>query len=345
MGSDDLTKTPAQQIIEGSTTYESKFGSALSQTDLNTLLSGFSQDTLNTVRGIAEEVITYYGSPADSAAKGAWDNLDQRRNGVPHYTYPSDLFEERRGKNTAHVLFDFIESVSKPSVKYNIAMYMPPTITATYATKYEEKELGLAKAIAQANTAMDWMAKGIQNGGLPGASASTKILETLGAGIVGGIGAAGGFNIRDSIELRTGELANPHMALLFRGVEFRRFQLDFWLMAKNATESDTIEKIIRTFKYAMLPSLGGFGGNSTYTYPYNVIISLFSAENNDKYLFRFGPCVIEDVTINYANEVTSFFEETGAPVDIKMSIKFKEVFLLNRNFVSEPSSGTSGGNW
>jgi len=124
------------------------------------------------------------------------------------------------------------------------------------------------------------------------------------------------------------------MSLLFEGMDFRSFKFDFQLMARNEQESKTIHKIIKAFKLAMHPGEHDAGQAKYWTYPDNIDIALYSPSN--KWMFNLMTCVITGMDINYAGSgIPSFFMNTGAPVDIRLSITFKEQEVLTKEMIDQ----------
>ena len=64
--------------------------------------------------------------------------------------------------------------------------------------------------------------------------------------------------------------------------------------------------------------------------------SLFAVPNDPSkgYLFQIDNAVLERMSVDYAGSgIPSFFGETGAPVDIRMTLEFKELNILTRKKV------------
>jgi hypothetical protein len=119
------------------------------------------------------------------------------------------------------------------------------------------------------------------------------------------------------------------MSLLFKGMDLRTFGFSFQMMARNKQETENIQNIIKTFKMAMHP--GSEDGSARWlNYPDNFNIGLFSPAN--KYLFNFNTCVLTGMDVNYAGSgIPSFFTGTGAPVDLRMNLTFKELSIVTRD--------------
>ncbi len=230
------------------------------------------------------------------------------------FQYPSDLFTPGA---EPFMIFNIFDSVAKSGVRQGtIAMYMPPTLKVGYNAQYEDISL-------------DWERFKAAIGSL--ANDPVRAAERLGANIITGVTGA---NISDQFELQNRITVNPHMAQLFRGVRFREFQFDFQMMARNAQESDAIQNIIYQFKYAMHPGLDATDPERWYSYPNNFTIEFFSPR--EEYLFKIGVCVLTGMEVDYAGSgVPSFFSETGAPVDVRMSLQFKELQIVTKESIQK----------
>lgn len=229
--------------------------------------------------------------------------------------YPSDLFSPGA---EPFIIFNIFDAVARGGdSKGKIAMYMPPTLRVNYHAEYEEVSLDWEKwKVAVGET-------------FSGGGADTILRGAINAGQT-----LTNANVRDSFEQFTGKTVNPHMALLFRGVGFRTFQFDFQLMAKNEAESNAIRDIIALFKFHMHPEIDAQDSNRWFQYPENFTIELFSP--TEEYLFKVGTCALTDVSVDYAGSgVPSFFTKTGAPVDIRMSLQFKELAIVTKDLIKK----------
>jgi hypothetical protein len=136
--------------------------------------------------------------------------------------------------------------------------------------------------------------------------------------------AAGSLGIDTAQALQLGGLAqNPFLTVLFQSPNFKKHSFSWKLAPNNAQESNTVKDIINSFKSNMLPALSGNAGGTLLTYPNMAIINLFP---DDSYLYKFKPCVIESIDVNYATGgQPSFFRDTNAPVEVQLSVNFLEI--------------------
>jgi hypothetical protein len=229
------------------------------------------------------------------------------------FKYPADL----NPSTQPWVHFEVREAVAVTNnVLTNFVMYMPPTLKTNYRGKWEDVELTYRQLSDAATDILD-----ITNLGTRLGRAGNKIL-----------GSITGTNKLAQAEIENGVMVNPHAALQFKGMQFREFQMEFHMMARNADESGQIQSIIDKFRYHMHPDVeagAGSVGAKFFLYPDHFNIQLFSP--SDKYLFKFYSCVLENMEVDYAgSSVPSFFTSTGAPVDIRMNLQFKELSVLTK---------------
>lgn len=239
---------------------------------------------------------------------------------VLRYSYPTDIFNPNNsllGNPYPYIMFTSVDPVANGgTIKSNLTLYLPPTVKVRYQAQYEELSLdwekfkAFAKDFAFGQNQMDSAIR-----------AGTNIL---------------GSQLTGEYELARRQTVNPHMALLFKGIGFREFQFDFQLMAKNPQESQQIYNIIRQFKLGMHPEIKDVA-ERWWGYPdnWNIVVGANGSANN-QFLFKIGTCVLQGMEVDYAGSgVPSFFESTGAPVDVRMTLNFKETAVLTKDLVDK----------
>lgn len=156
------------------------------------------------------------------------------------------------------------------------------------------------------------------------AAATTKLGALAGLGAIGGAAQAiKGMSVAEGLTM------NPHTAVLFDNINFREFQFTYKFIARNPQESSLISNIIDVFNYAMHPSAGKWGGGEVFEYPEEFEIEFADAIKT--HLFKIGTCVLKNVSVNYNGEsIPVFFENTGAPVSVEISLSFQETKLLTK---------------
>lgn len=257
----------------------------------------------------------------------------QKKVGKGGILYPSDLFTDA---NEAHILFFRKDGVARGgNIKSRIALYMPPQIRVNYGAQWEEIQMtvyqyqDLGKEIYNA-AASNFTEKGYSPG------ANQQIRDSVlrgGANILDFFSSDA--NLGQQLEVFAGKTVNPHAAMAFKGVYFRTFEFTFQMMARNQEESESIKELIAEFKEGMHPNASESLGRY-WEYPDNFDITLFAGKGRDDYMFNVSTSVLTNMSVDYAGSgIPSFFDKTGAPVDIRMTLQFKELELLTRKRIEE----------
>lgn len=229
--------------------------------------------------------------------------------------YPQNLFSPG---NEAYVFFIMRDAVlNSQSVYKRLALYMPPSIKIRYGANWEEIDMKLYAYGSAANELYDG------NG-----DTAARLLSNLGAKLVDTVSGAGNMT-QQLLELEKRRTSDPKQALLFKTVDFRQFQFDFELLARSVEESNAIRQIIKIFKWGMHP---GRGGNTESTFlEYPNIFDVYLLTPSSKYMFNIKQSVLTDINVDYGGSGSaSFFKNTGAPVDIRLSLQFKELSILTK---------------
>ena len=126
------------------------------------------------------------------------------------------------------------------------------------------------------------------------------------------------------IDIKTGSVVNPYSLSLFQSVTPRAHELAFRLIPRSPADSAMMRKIVQQFQYHSLPSRKH---RMFLTMPDEVEISFFGTDK----LFKFAPCVINNVSVNYAPFGTpSFFGADNAPTGIELTLNLQEIEALTR---------------
>lgn len=160
-------------------------------------------------------------------------------------------------------------------------------------------------------------------------NATQSLLQTA-SGALSSIGAmSSGLSLGEVLQ-PFGLAQNPFLTVLFKQPNFKKFKFNWRLAARNPGESGKINSIINMFKFNMLPTIAAGTGGTLLHYPSMVNIAFF---NSDDYLFRFKPCVIENLTVNYAPAATpSFFRGSeNVPTEIDLSVDLLEIEYWTRD--------------
>ena len=120
-----------------------------------------------------------------------------------------------------------------------------------------------------------------------------------GQGFLGGIGAVTGLAVNT---FKTVTLSQPN---------FKRHQLTWKLAPKNYKEAESIQRIAYQLRKGMTPKRSSILSGFVMTFPY-IYLCYFSP--NPKFLYKFKPCVIERIEMDYTggNPIPAFYRPEGA---------------------------------
>lgn len=228
--------------------------------------------------------------------------------------------------------------VNPLKTSYAIFLPVPLDIKTNFGVTYDDSfELGTEIAKIGGNIlgqATDAIGKivGARVGGIAGAAKIEGILNAvkevapLAAKVAG---AAAGVAI------------NPQKELLFQGVNFRKFDFTYKLIAKNKKETELIKEIISLLRFHMHPD--SIAGNFLFRYPSEFDVEFYFRKEKtggnatyvrNPYLTFLSTCVIESLDVNYSNGNYVAFKDTGAPVEITIKINLKETQIMTKEVIN-----------
>ena len=203
-------------------------------------------------------------------------------------------------------------------------------IVENLGINYQQQEIGAVTQLMEAgaqgaqmvvdnvtgNPAPGQNVQSIINQAETATGAAALALRKLANEVVPGAGAL--------IDIKTGSVVNPYSLSLFQSVTPRAHQLVFRLVPRNQSDSAMIRKIVQQFQYHSLPSRKG---KFFLTMPDELEISFFGTDK----LFKFAPCVINNVGVNYTPFGTpSFFGADNAPTGVELTLNLQEIEALTR---------------
>ena len=138
-------------------------------------------------------------------------------------------------------------------------------------------------------------------------------------------------DVQNSVNKTLGSIPNPYLEQFFEGIGFRSFQFQHKLMAFEEKDTEIIHRMINAFKYHASPSLSKKGYRMTYPSQFNIRFNIGEDGERNKWLPVITRSVLENVEVNHtASDGWATFAN-GAPVDIELSLQFKEVQLVYKD--------------
>lgn len=221
-----------------------------------------------------------------------------------------------------------------------IILPVPQTIQDANSVDWGDNSLNALEAAG-----VGAVSQGVQNPNLAagGAQAIGGMINTLKGLAVGGnlqdlvtgkaaaevVNLFGGNVDSTSILSRaTGQVLNPNMELLFKGVSLREFSFDFDFAPRDSREGQEVRNIIRTFKKSMAPrtTAGGGAGNGLFISAPDVFkLQYKSGGKKHPFLHSFKPMAMKGMTVNYTGSGTYSVYGDSTPVHMKISMNFQEL--------------------
>lgn len=171
-------------------------------------------------------------------------------------------------------------------------------------------------------------AKGFTDAG--NAITDPRVKEALKSKFVGDAVNVFGANVNTSnlVSRTTGQVLNPNMELLFKGVNLRSFAYSFSLTPRDRSESQACKEIIKTFKRRMAAknSPSGSGADGIFIKAPNVFrIKFMSGGDDHPFLYKIKPCALKSMNVTYTDGTPYMTYEDSTPVKMRMTLRFQEL--------------------
>lgn len=226
----------------------------------------------------------------------------------------------------------------------NVTLPMPSNIQTKYGADYTNISMGLMgnfgedvasniKSAILAGKQRDQGSIGEKfDSQAPGELITKYAGLTFAQSLDGLVRAIAGPEAAGGVSIGTGLARNPHLAVLYNGVELRDHTFSYRFNPLDKKESDMLRDILHAFKYAQAPDFTEEVGDHLFKYPNLVQVSF----NHADYLWTFGQSVIKQIIFNpHAAGQASYFKDVGAPVSIEFTIILQETSIITKKEISE----------
>ena len=225
-------------------------------------------------------------------------------------------------------------STTHSRISDSVCIYTPgDAVKFSYAANYESLATGLAGLMAssmEAGKSMDLKEAITQGGG--------QMLErVLGEAVVGIASALPGVgDISGAIDKSMGRALNPFNEQVFRSVPFREFAFPFVFAPKNRKEMETVQKILKLFRFHMLPEFSN-KTKGAFLSPSEFQITYMYRNKQNRYIPHISRCVLKNLEVDYATEGqfhTFREDDTGAaPITTTMTATFAETEIMTKEMI------------
>ena len=152
------------------------------------------------------------------------------------------------------------------------------------------------------------------------------IRDRLSGAAIGALGS--NVSPQSVISRSTGQILNNNLELLFQGVNLRTFPYSITFSPRSEDEARIVKDIIRRLKTSMAPKAGEFDGTAGGIFiqsPDVFQLKFLKDDVDHPFLHAFKLCALTGMSVNYTNAGTYTSYEDGTPVNIRMSLTFKEL--------------------
>ena len=122
---------------------------------------------------------------------------------------------------------------------------------------------------------------------------------------------------------------------VYGGPAYRTFSFQFSLMPLSKDDTDKIKEIVNFFKINAAPTQAGGNLVRIYGLPKAFEIKYYNKGNENKYLNKIGKCALTSFNVSYGGERFTTFENIDAPVQVDISLAFKELQLQDSTSMGE----------
>ena len=236
-----------------------------------------------------------------------------------------------------------LSAESNRLLKYIIELPIPQDLTDSNSVTWGEDranalELGALAAAQQAmggnigegivqsgQTAVRALNQGVD---IPGLKPETQgaVRAALSGAAIGALGS--NISPQSVISRSTGQILNNNLELLFKGVNLRTFPYSITFSPRTPEEARVVKDIIRRLKASMAPKAGEFNGTAAGIFiqsPDVFQLKYLKDDVDHPFLNAFKLCALTGMSVNYTNAGTYTTYEDGTPVNIRMSLTFKEL--------------------
>lgn len=246
-------------------------------------------------------------------------------------------------------------------MKYLIELPIPQDITDSNSITWGEDranalELGalavaqkvmagnpLEDGVALAQAAVTALNTGID---IPGLKPETQgaVRAALSGAAIGALGS--NISPQSVISRSTGQILNNNLELLFKGVNLRTFPYNITFSPRSPKEGDVVKQIIRRLKASMAAKAGEFNGTAAGIFiqsPDVFQLKFLKDDVDHPFLHSFKLCALTGMSVNYTNAGTYTSYEDGTPVNIRMSLTFKELNPIYHEDYQQAGAGPGVG--
>lgn len=246
----------------------------------------------------------------------------RRSNTYTQFSFPNDLGNHAMVLNFSSYNYGGMGAQVNQILSSSIALPIPNNLADTFSIRVLSTELG-----SIGNAVKDMVsAAGEGNISIEGVleSAKSAFAGQVARKAAAAFDSVGGTNTAKAIEVATGTVVNPRIALAFEGVDLKSHTFTWTLAPRSASESDRLRDIIRQIKKNALPSFNNtFGQKVFLNYPN--VVDIFFLGTTEGFMYYFKRAMISQFEVNYSGSGAPAFVEGGKPAVMTITMTLTEI--------------------
>ena len=143
----------------------------------------------------------------------------------------------------------------------------------------------------------------------------------------------------------SGQVLNPNLELIFKGVKLRNFQYAFDFNPRSQAEGEVVKGIIKTFKKRMAAksTASSDGGAGIFIQAPEVFdIKFMRGSQPHPFLYAMKVCALTNMSTNYTGTGAYATYYDGTPVKMTMNLQFTELSPVYTEDYDNPSEAGPG---
>lgn len=226
-------------------------------------------------------------------------------------------------------------------LKTAIALHMPNQLQIRYGVQWQDKDM-LTETAAIESMSLGSVAAAAAGGALAKAAGNSAAkgaaIGYAGYNMLANSSMTTALSLQnlpggDALQAGSGIAVNPKKEQVFRGVDFRTFNINYEFYPRSIEEARNVLNIIQQFKFHMHPE---YKDDSTFLfiYPSEFDIFYYKGKDLNKAIHKHTSCALTDLTVNYTpnGQFTTFPD--GTPTQINIQMTFKELGILTKDKVA-----------
>lgn len=236
----------------------------------------------------------------------------------------------RTTENKSNLSRRFGENYTRTKTK--IDLFMPDQVQSAYGADWQQTDLGVVGSIID---------NGFNLAGVNNWEDAAKQWESLKntskenflRSLTSAVQAITPIEADSARQVATSTVANPYTEVIFNGINNRTFSYTFKMVPRNEREQQTIQEIIREFKFHQAPELkyGEETGQINYMlFPSEFDITFLHKGVENSWMFKISTCALTNFTVNYTPDGRYASHGDGSPFSVELTMDFTEMETLTK---------------